>query len=186
MHLFELKELLCEGDLRSDGLSDDVVKIILENPGYFGELVDCLYETNDKIRAHASDALEKILRLNTELINPYLNDILSQAQQEQLSIVKMHFAMIFGYLWNVLNYLDEIIKILFSYLADTNAFVVSWTISSLTIIACNVPEKKTGVIKRLKIYPFSSSKAVQTRLQKALFVLEKNGRVPKSWIKKTI
>ena len=80
MHLFELKELLCEGDLRSDGLSDDVVKIVLENPGYFGELVDCLHDTNDKIRTHASDALEKILRSNIFLINSHLSNILLLAK----------------------------------------------------------------------------------------------------------
>ena len=65
--------MLQEGDTQSDGLANDVVRIVLNNPLYFDELFECLHDPDDSVRAHASDALEKILRKNKHLIKPKLS-----------------------------------------------------------------------------------------------------------------
>ncbi len=181
--MIELKELLRKGNLKTDGLSDDVVKIVLNNPKYFAELFDNLLDSNDVIRFHASDALEKLLRLNRSLLDPFFIEFLQITRNEQISFTKMHYAMIFAYYYDHSEFIDEIITILSTYLLDDNAFVVSWAISSLTIIAVKNHYKRNIIIKILDKIVTHKSKAVQNRLQKALFALKHQGNIPKSWIK---
>ena len=183
MHLVELKELLQEGDLRSDGLADDVVKIVLNNPIYFEELFECLQSENLIVRAHASDALEKILRVKKELIKPEITKLLVLAKSETLPVVKWHYAMIFSHIFEEIPSLDEMLDILFKYLSDESVFVISWAISSLTVIALKKRGKKRLILKKLEILNNYPSKAVQSRLQKAFLVLMKNKPIPKNWIK---
>lgn len=183
MHLIELKELLQEGNLRSDGLANDVVTIVLNNPGYFDELFDNLMDPNKIIRAHASDALEKVLRKNKDLLKPHLEKFLLIARAEKLSIAKMHYAKICAYFYDNTEYINEIISVLKDYLNDSNAFVISHAISALTIIAVKNHYKRQAILHILKEIGPYSSKAVQNRLQKALLVLIKHRKLPDSWIK---
>lgn len=183
MHLVELKELLQEGNLRSDGLADDVVKIVLNNPLYFQELFECLQCDNTTVRAHASDALEKIVRVRTDLIIPEVKNLLLLAKSESIPMIKWHYAMIFSHIADATTSLDEILEILFIYLTDESVFVISSAITSLTVIALKKRSKRRLIISKLQTLRHYPSKAVQSRLQKALLVLTKNKPLPKYWIK---
>lgn len=179
----DLKEMLQKGDIRSDGLANDVVGIVFNNPLYFDELFDCLRDPEDSVRAHASDALEKILRKNKYLIIPKISIFLDFAREETLPIVKLHYSMITAYIYTEKAFLDDIIELLFQYLRDESIFVATWTISSLTIIALAVESKKNMILKELQTVQFPQSKALHNRLHRAIILLTKGGKIPKAWIK---
>ena len=132
--MFNFKELLAEGDLRSDGKANEIVNTVLDQNTLFDELFECISDKNEIIRGHAADALEKICRINNALIKSKIPQFLVLAQKETLAMAKWHYAMIFGYIYKTNDYLNEIIEILIKYLHDESAIVNSWAISSLTII----------------------------------------------------
>ena len=183
MDLFDFKELLAEGDLRTDGKSNEVAEIVLSQPDSLKELIDCLHEKNDIIRGHGADALEKVCRKNFNLIIPFVDILLPLAKIENIAMVKWHYAMLFAYLVQYDEYLNDFLNILYQYLQDDSVFVISWAISSLTIFAMSKKDNKEKIIEKLSELRNHQSKAVQNRLQKAFSVLIDNKTIPKSWIK---
>ena len=186
MSLFDLKELLSVGDLRSDGNATEVSKIVLDkSDSYFEELFECLSDESNIIRGHVSDALEKVVRKKPSLLKKKLEILLQKAKKEQIAMVKWHYAMIFSYMIKEINpkEMDEILIILFQYLSDESAFVISWSISSLTIIGTTFTSYKDKIIDNFSKLDHHPSKAVQSRYQKAKGILLQNNKIPNSWLK---
>ena len=79
----KIEKLLSVGDLRTVGNSETVVKMVLKNPKYFGNVVDTIQAEDPATRMRAADAVEKITRERPELLKPYKKHFLNE-------IVKIH------------------------------------------------------------------------------------------------
>jgi hypothetical protein len=175
---------LSSGDLRSDGLANEVVEIVLKNPHMFEELYEGLSEADDVVRGHAADALEKISRIRTDLLFERLSDLKRVAEEDSVPMVKMHVAMILGHLAVYKEAVDELIPSLLLLLDDKSVFVVSWAIVSLCIIARKYPENRDRIVSRIALLGNSSSIAIRTKVRKAMNILTNEGSpFPKGWIK---
>ena len=90
---------LSSGDLCGDGIADQVVEMVLQNPHLLDDLIEGLKHEDDVIRGHSADALEKLARQIPEEVLPYMPVLLDVARHDPLSMVQMHLAMLLG-IWH--------------------------------------------------------------------------------------
>ena len=177
-------EWLRGGDLRSDGLANEVADIVLENPSLFDEVIAGLDENDEVIRGRTGDALEKIARVKPELLHNHLPKIIRIAEKDTVPMVKMHLAMILGHLAIYEESIDDLTTCLLRLLKDESVFTKSWAIVSLCIIARKYPQNRNRIIERIAVYGMDDSIAIRTKVRKALNLLTNDDvSFPKGWIK---
>jgi hypothetical protein len=170
-------EWLTGDDLRSDGLANEAAEAVLQTPSLFDDLYEGLSSPNDVIRGTA-DALEKIGRKRPDLLVPHLQELVDISVTDQVPLVKMHLAMIFGHLALYEEHIDGLCSALFDLLEDESVFARSWTIVSLCIIARVYPVECDRIINRI------APAAIRSRVEDALNLLtNEDAQFPKGWIK---
>ncbi len=180
----QIIEWLSGGDRRSDGASDEVVSLVLETPQVFADLYEALHYSDGVVRGRASDALEKIGRVKPELFYDHIPEIIKVSKEDANFEVRFHLAMLLGHLALYDEYITDISFMLRELLNDRTAFVKSWTIASLCIIARLYPEMKQPIIEWVSALDGDKSIAVRTRVRKGLEVLlDENTPFPPGWVK---
>jgi HEAT repeat protein len=180
----QILEWLSGGDLRSDGLADEVAAAVLKSPDLFDDLYAGLSESDDVIRGRTADALEKISRQRPDLIAVHLPEVIDLSRSDQVPMVKMHLAMIFGHLALYEELIDILQSALFELLKDESVFAKSWAIVSLCIIGRMYPQKSTRIVNRISQLQGDKSVAIRSRAGKALNILTNpSASFPKGWIK---
>jgi len=66
-----IEKLLSDGDLRSKGKSEEVVKLVLSDTELFENVVNSILSDNPGTRMRASDAVEKITRDHPEWLKKH-------------------------------------------------------------------------------------------------------------------
>ena len=180
----EILVWLSGGDLRSDGLADEVSAAVLQSPGLFEDLYAGLSESDNVIRGRTADALEKISRQRPDLIAAHLPEVIDLSKSDQVPMVKMHLAMIFGHLALNEELIDMLQSALFDLLEAESVFAKSWAIVSLCIIGRVYPQKSDRIVNRISKLQTDSSIAIRSRAGKALNILTNPSvSFPKGWIK---
>lgn len=180
----QILEWLSVGDLRSNGLANEVAAAVLQNPELFVDMYAGLFESQDVIRAHASDALEKVARTRPDLFIERLPEMVSITRHESLPVVKMHLAMTFGHLALYEAQLDILRSVLVDLLEDESVFTKSWAIASLCIIGRMYPQESQSLVNRISQLQRDSSIAIRSRTGKALKILTNpSSPFPPGWIK---
>lgn len=180
----QILEWLAGGDLRSDGLANEAAEAVLQTPSLFDDLYEGLSSPNDVIRGRTADALEKIGRKRPDLLVPHLEELADISVTDQVPMVKMHLAMIFGHLALYEEHIDGLCSALFDLLEDESVFARSWTIVSLCIIARVYPVECDRIINRIAPLRRDDSAAIRSRVEDALNLLtNEDAQFPKGWIK---
>jgi HEAT repeat protein len=179
-----IAEWLSNGDLRSDGTANEVADLVLQNPDLITDLLAGLRHDDKVVRGHAADALEKVARSSPELIVDYVDSIVDIAMHADVAMVRWHLAMIFGYLSIYPSRVGKITDALFHLLVDESAFVQSWSIVSLCIVARKYPQYCSEILVKIEHLKQSESVAVRSKVRQALsLLLDPNRPFPKGWIK---
>ena len=180
----QILDWLSGGDLRSDGLADEVAAAVLQSPELFEDLYSGLSESDDVIRGRTADSLEKISRQRPDLIAAHLPEVIDLSKSDQVPMVKMHLAMIFGHLALYEEHIDTLRSALFDLLDDESVFAKSWAIASLCIIGRMYPQKSDRIVNRISQLQEDNSVAIRSRARKALNILTNpSASFPKGWIK---
>lgn len=180
----QILEWLSEGDLRSDGMSNEAADLVLKNPELFDDLFEGLSVSDDVVRGRTADALEKIARARPDLLIDRLPKLLQVAEGDHVAMVKMHLAMIFGHLAMYEERLRELVSILLDLLDDGSVFTRSWAVVSLCIIGRKYPEEGHHILERIEPILKDRSIAMRTKARKAVDLLtNKDATFPKGWIK---
>ncbi len=175
---------LSGGDLRSDGMADEAARFVLKNPQIIDDLMVGLSESDDVIRGRTADALEKIARQRPDLLIAHLHQMVDLVGMEQVPMVKMHLAMIFGHLAVYEDSVEQLISVLYDLLEDESVFTSSWAIASLCIIGRKYPRECQRVLNRLSQLQGDPGVAIRSRTTKALEILTNPKKeFPKGWIK---
>lgn len=175
---------LSGGDLRSDGMANEVVTIVLENPLLFADLLACLKQSEDVVRARSTDALEKIARTAPELFTEHIPQLLRVSKTDSVALVRMHLAMLFGHLAPLNIKITDLLETLLYLLNDDSVFTKSWAIVSLCIIARLYPNHKNVVIDHISRLQSSQSVAIRSKVKQAnIVLLNEDASFPKGWIK---
>lgn len=180
----QLLDWLAEGDLRSDGLANEVVVVVLQSPELLEEVIAGLDVENDAVRGHAADALEKVGRQRPDLFIDHLERLMLAAQRDRVPMVRWHLAMLLGHMVSVLDQPGGIPSLLLKMLDDRSVFVRSWVITSLCIVSRRFPGETGPIIEKIEPLTRDSSIAIRTRATKALDLLVDARRpFPSGWIK---
>ena len=183
----QILEWLSGGDLRSDGMADEVTAAVLQSPGLFEDLYAGLSESDDVIRGRTADALEKISRQRPDLIVAHLPELVDLSSSDQVPMVKMHLAMIFGHLALYEELIDILQSVLFDLIEAESVFAKSWAIVSLCIIGRIYPQKSDRIVNRISQLQADSSIAIRSRAGKALNIMTNPSvSFPDGWIKSEI
>jgi HEAT repeat protein len=174
---------LRSGDLRSDGEANEVVREVIAHPQLFELLLEGLQASDNVVRGHTADALEKVSRSRPEVLAPHVALLAELAASDPVAMVRWHLAMILGTLGALGHYTERITSALLDLLNDRSAFVKSWAIASLALIAREYPRLTGEVIAAIGALRNDHSIAVRTRVSKALAFLERGVPMPEGWCK---
>jgi HEAT repeat protein len=175
---------LSGGDLRSDGMANEVAEVVLKNPDLLDEVIMGLEDSDDVIRGRTADALEKIARVKPDLLVEHLPRLLQVITEDPIPMVKMHLAMIMGHLAIYQEHVESLTECLFNLLEDESVFARSWAIVSLCIFARKYPHLQSQIVGSVAAYSQDHSIAIRTKVRKALELLTNEGApFPKGWIK---
>jgi HEAT repeat protein len=176
-------DLLREGDLRTDGLANDVVREVRANPGLLELLMEGLESADGAVRGHTADALEKVSRTHPLLLARHLPLLIEQALGDPVAMVRWHLAMILGTLGALGQSTEVIVSALCDLVSDRSAFVRSWALAGLAQIGCQIPAWKGEMVPFVGPLLNDRSIAVRTRAAKALAALEGRAPMPEGWVK---
>jgi hypothetical protein len=182
----QFMDLLSDGDLRSDGRSDEVVEAVLNDPVCINTLITCLQVENTVIRGHAADAVEKIGRQKPEFLLPFIETLIHSAVDDPLAVVQWHLAMLFGHLALFSQVADPMIAALLKLLVKDKSLVVSWAIKSLCVFAVLYPDYQEVILGKVIDLEGDDRAAVSIVLGTAKKILMENGQLPIKWIKSPI
>jgi hypothetical protein len=179
-----ITEWLSEGDLTSDGISDEVVRLVLADRRLLDDLVAALDDEDDSTRGHAADALEKITRKQPGRVLPHLPQLMRIAKEDPVPMVRWHMAMIFGHLAVFPKHTPFLCGMLLSQLEDPSVFTQSWAIVSLCILARQNARLTDRIVKAVAKLSQSQSAAIRSKVKKALPLLT-NPQLPfpQGWVK---
>lgn len=179
-----ITDWLRAGDLRTDGAADEVAALVTADPDLLADLIDALRSPDDPTRGRAADALEKVARTHGEAVLRYLDLVIELGCRDPVPMVRWHVAMILGYLSPQEEEEERVRDALLNLLHDPSAFVRSWAVVSLCLLARRRPDWGEDILRALQPLELDESKAVRTRIAKALpCLLQQDADLPAGWDK---
>lgn len=180
----KLTDWLAGGDVRSDGPATEVAELVAANPHLVDDLVLGLDAQDKAIRGRTADALEKVARSRPEEVARWLPRLLTALASDPLPAVRFHMAMLLGHLSHQPEHVETIADALLARLDDESAFTRSWIVTSLLLIARQHPDLETAIVGELGARHPDPSKAVHSRLTRALALArEPSEPLPANWVK---
>lgn len=175
---------LTAGDLRTDGAANEVAGLVAANPDLLPDLIAALEVPEGPIRGRAADALEKVARTQGAHVLPYLDQVIDRARRDRVPMVRWHMAMILGHLHPPPEQDEAVRAALVHLLGDRSAITRSWAVVSLCLLAQRRPDWAEEIMALLQPLQADESKAVRTRVRKALAcLLEPGVALPAGWDK---
>jgi HEAT repeat protein len=176
--------MLSGGDLRSDGMANEAVRLIRENPFLIYELIEGMIAKDNVIRGRSADVLEKLTRDHPEFAKSQVDFIIRLALNDPVPMVRWHAAMILSNLIEVAKNVDKIYHGLLAMLDDHSAIVKCWAISGLCYLGRKRSSREKQILQRLASLERDPSVAVRHRAVTAMKVLLNNNLpMPTGWIK---
>ena len=166
MHMI-LKKLQ-GGDRRSTGRADEIADLVLGSPALFNELINGLFVEDPVVRMRTADAVEKITRVNPDLLKRWKGPLIRLAGDTEQQEVRWHMAQILPRLTLNATERKNIVEMLFNYLNDKSKIVVTFALQALADFAIQDNRFRPRVIKVLEELTESGSPAVKNRGKKLL------------------
>lgn len=172
------------GDLRSDGLSAEVVRFVSEHPELLPDLLEGLHVEDEVIRGRAADAIEHLAREIPAEIASHQSRLAQALSQDSVAMVRWHLAMALGHLALDWDEPGQAWSLLLARLSDRSVFVVSWAIVSLCIYSRLYPAFQKDTLSEIVKLAGSSSAAIRSRATHAIVILKDDSHpFPKGWLK---
>jgi predicted thioredoxin/glutaredoxin len=171
--LNRLVHKLAEGDMRSKGRSEQIVKEVLIKPTLFPELIDALDTGHPGVRMRASDAIEKITRQRPELLQPFKQKILRLLTGSDQQEVRWHLAQIVSRLSLTPKEREKSFSVLEAYLKDKSSIVRTFAMQAMADLAESDPAYRSRAVRVMKTALKSGTPAMQSRARKLLAQINK-------------
>jgi len=169
----QITKLLREGDLRTKGRSEDVVKQALKRPELFKDVVAAILDDDPGVRMRAADAAEKISRIHPEWLKPHKKLFLRTISRIDQQEVRWHVAQILPRFELTGPERRTVVGLMKSFLTDESSIVKTFAMQALADIAIQddryLPEVTKIIDKLIK----NGSPAMKARGKKLLVKLNK-------------
>ena len=157
------------GDLRSIGRSDDVVGDILENPDLFPEVFEGMLSEDPVVRMRSADAVEKASSRHPEYLQPLKRRLIEDVSKIRQKEVRWHVAQMFAYLEVDASEKEEIARILFSYVDESESRIVKVnSLQTLADLAGDNERLKERVLEVIRREMVDSSPSLVSRGRKLI------------------
>jgi HEAT repeat protein len=160
--------MLKGSDRRSIGLSNDIAKLVMQQPERFHELIECLWNENLVVRVRAADAAEKVSAEKPRLLDRYKSELLGLlAEAEQIEL-RWHLALMVPRLRLSVTERHRAAAALQRYLDDRSSIVRTFALQGLADLARNDLALQSKVKQLLEAALQSGTPAMKARARKLL------------------
>ena len=166
--------LLCGGDRRSTGRSDQVARMVSRYPRLFSQLVAGLWSDDPLLRMRAADAAEKVTRSSPGLLQRYKKELLRLLAESRQQEVRWHLAVIIPRLALTRDERHRAAGTLETYLEDRSSLVRTFALQGMADLARKDHSLRAPVIKLLRQSVRGGSPAMKARSRRLLAMLEKD------------
>jgi HEAT repeat protein len=164
----ELLRLLAGGDRRSTGRSAEVVAAVIANPGLFPDLFAGLSDGDRVVRMRAADAVEKVTREKSELLQPWKKQLLREIAALDDKEMRWHVAQMIPRLALSPHEQSAAVRTLVGYLSDGSSIVRTCSMQALADLADAHPRLRRQVDPLIEQLTRSGSPAMRSRGRKLL------------------
>src|SRR5271168_3337014 len=127
--------LLTGGDRRMIGKADRVAAMVSDDPELFPELIAGLWSADPLVRMRVADAAEKVTRKQSELLQPYKEELLGLLAEAGQQELRWHLAAMVPRLALNGREKERVISTLKSYLEDGSSIVKTFALQGLAELA---------------------------------------------------
>lgn len=171
----EILHLLRNGDRRSIGRADQVVRMVLREPSLFAGLVEGMLADDALVRMRAADAAEKVSAKRPESLNPYRRILLWEIAGSEQQEVRWHVAQMIPRV--PLTPADRVRAtiILKEYLRDRSSIVRTFAMQALADLAIRYPALHEEFLGLIRCQLKDGTPAMVSRGRKLVKLLESAG-----------
>jgi HEAT repeat protein len=171
-----LLKRLDAGGLRSGGAAGEVAAEVLATPSLLPLLAEGMRHPDERIRARTSLVLERIAMVDPELVRPLTSRFIELAGNDAVPEVRWRYAVILGSIPYAGGELDADVATLLGMLHDRSILVRRWAVVSLTEIARRHPERKDGIVARIRPLADDPSAIIRSGAIRSIDLLEGDSR----------
>ncbi len=171
-----LLQHLREGDPRTLGKTDEVVRIMRNNQKAFDEVFEGLFDEEYLVRLRAVNAIEKVARSQREWLLPHKKKLLKSFSffTKQPDLMKMQVPPLYGYLALEKKEVGKVTDQLNRWLmTEQSTFIKVGSLQALADISQQHPWLHDEVVSIIQDEMVKGSAAIQARGRKLLKVLHK-------------
>jgi hypothetical protein len=161
-------EMLKGGDRRSIGKSNEVVAMVLKEPGLFDTLYSGLFADDPVIRMRCADAAEKVTAVHLEYLAPYKQSVLKSLAKVEQAEVRWHVALMLARLPLSASEQTEVINLLTVYMNDRSSIVKTFAMQALYDLAVRYEALRPVVLIHIKELIAIGTPAMKARGKKLL------------------
>ena len=175
MRLNGFQEALTGGNPRTLGRAEEIVGIVLGQPGRLAELFECVFSDDEIVRLRAGDALEKVCRQRPELFQSYVPRLLNEVSKIDQPSVQWHLAQMLAEVRLDAKDKAAAVRLLKRNLSQSKDWIViNCTMDSLAKFSRENPRLRQWFIGVLREYQTNEYKSISSRAKKLLAQLEKS------------
>jgi len=156
------------GGRRSIGRSDELARLVLQEPRRFPELIKCLWDDNPIVRMRAADAAEKVSAEKPRLLDRYKTELLGLLDEAQQIELRWHLALMVPRLRLTTAERHRAAAAFHRYLDDHSSIVKTFALQGLADLLRNDPGQNAKVLRLLEDAVQSGTPAMKARAQKLL------------------
>lgn len=165
----EIEKALTGGDPRRLQNVDEVVDFVLRHPQAVEELFACVFSEDEIVRLRASDALEKVCAHRPDLLQPYVERLLTDVASVDQPSVQWHLAQILATVDLTAAELERAVAILERNLDLYEDWIVTnLTLQSLAEFVRRRDDLRPDFVRRLRTYEDTAYKSVAARVSRLL------------------
>ena len=163
-----LQDRLSGGDPRTLGNVDEVVDTILTEPRRLDELIGAVLDCDDEIvRMRAGDALEKVCRAQSSLLQPHVSLLLGEMAGIDQPSVQWHVAQMLGQVRLTAAQRSRAVRLMNKNLDEsTDWIVLNCSLDTLAGLARQDPTLAEDLRRALRRHEHSDLKSLANRARK--------------------
>jgi hypothetical protein len=167
-----IASVLDGSDRRSIGRVDEVVRLVLNAPRRFPELIKCLSDENPVVRMRAADAAEKVSARKPRLLDRHKGELLGLLSEADEIELRWHLAAMVARLRLTPPERRRAVTAFYRYLNDRSSIVKTFALQGLADLARDEPGLRSKVIEILREATRNGTAAMKARSRKLLTKLE--------------
>jgi hypothetical protein len=160
-----LRPLLAGGDRRSQAQSSRAHALVTADPPRLAELVQLLADDDWLVAMRAIDLLEKLAHEHPDWVEPYKAAFIGALAESDKWEVRLQIVRALPlFTWSGKDR-RRVLEILQRDVSYPQTFVRAWALDSLSILAQSDPTLRPIVLRHLKAFETSGSKALAARVR---------------------